>query len=278
MTISPIQAVVSDAGRRLPFVTWSVCLRARSGGVLAELGADRRLSTASVGKLLLLAEVARQVEAGELEGDLLLSRQPSLMVGDSGLWQHLRADALSVADLAVLIASVSDNLATNVLLDHVGLGRVQALADEMGLCATALLDRVRDDRSPDDPPMLSVGTAGELSRLMMDVVEDKVVSPAVSRRLADWMSLGVDMSMVASAFGLDPLAHTVSDRGVLLRNKTGTDIGVRADVGVVTGSAGTVAYAVIANWAEGEVSVRDEVLSVMRDIGTQVLRGVCAGR
>ncbi len=253
----------------LPLVSWSICVRT-SGGVLVELDSDRQLATASVGKLLLLAEVARQIEIGELDANSPLSRRPSLLVGDSGLWQHLGADALSVADLAVLIASVSDNLATNVLLDHVGLERIQALADQMGLRATALLDRVRDHRSADDPAMLSIGTAAELSRLMMDVVDGKVVSEAVSRRLAEWMSLSVDMSMVASAFGLDPLAHTVPDRGVLLRNKTGTDIGVRADVGVVTGSAETVAYAVIANWAEGEASVRDEVLSVMRGIGAQI--------
>ena len=50
-----------------------------------------------------------------------------------------------------------------------------------------------------------------------------------------WLSLNADLSMVASAFGLDPLAHRSADHGLLLVNKTGTDGGVRSEVGVLRG-------------------------------------------
>jgi beta-lactamase class A len=75
--------------------------------------------------------------------------------------------------------------------------------------------------------------------------------------------------MVASAFGLDPLAHAGgADRGITLWNKTGTDSGVRADVGAVRHGTGTVAYAVICNWrAEDRADPRDQVLAAMRAIG-----------
>jgi beta-lactamase class A len=64
------------------------------------------------------------------------------------------------------------------------------------------------------------------------------------------------------------------DRGLLLRNKTGTDSGVRADVGVVRGPTGSVSYAVIANWDPRTGDRRDEVLERMHAIGSAVLRAV----
>jgi beta-lactamase class A len=74
--------------------------------------------------------------------------------------------------------------------------------------------------------------------------------------------------MVAGAFGLDPLAHIEPDRGVLLRNKTGTLETARADAGVVSTSTGVLAYAAIAQWpGDAPVSTRDRVLDGMRDLG-----------
>jgi beta-lactamase class A len=239
-----------------PGIRWSVCVRSLDGRVEDEHDADRPLSTASVGKLLLLAEVARRLDDGTLDPGEPLHRDEDLWVADSGLWQHLRVDALPVEDLVVLVAGVSDNLATNVLLRKVGLTHVQAMTKWLGLRATALHDRVRDQRTERDAPRLSTGTAAELTALMVTLATDG------PRRVLDWMRLNTDLSMVASAFGEDPLAHE-------LRNKTGTDDGVRADVGIV----GHTAYAVIANWDGAEPPGRTrEVLDAMRGVGELVRR------
>jgi beta-lactamase class A len=70
--------------------------------------------------------------------------------------------------------------------------------------------------------------------------------------------------MVASAFGLDPLAHVRPDRGLRLRHKTGTDDGVRAEAGLLDGPEASLAYAVLARFDDER---RDEVLGVMRSLG-----------
>ena len=49
------------------------------------------------------------------------TRRRGMPSGDSGIWQHLQAPSLPVADLATLVGATSDNLATNVLLRQVGL-------------------------------------------------------------------------------------------------------------------------------------------------------------
>lgn len=253
-----IQGIVDDVVSGTPDVAWSIMIDDR-----AAHRPGHRLRTASIGKLLLLVETARRFEEGTLDPAEPLAKDPALAVADSGLWQHLSAPALPVADLAVLVAAVSDNFATNVLLARIGLGPLTALAAELGLRETALLDRVRRERAPADPPTLSWGTAGELAALMSGLARGTVVSPGVSARVDAWLATGVDLSMVASGYDLDPLAHNEGDRGPALRNKTGTDNGIRADVGHI----GPRAYAVLANWNSHTADRTAEVMAGMRTIG-----------
>lgn len=226
------------------------------------------MKTASVGKLLLLIEIARQCAEGDLVGATLLDRDPELLVADSGIWQHLQVEQLSIYDLCVLVASVSDNLATNVLLKRVDLKSLRRLAESLGLVHTALLDFVRDHRGPDDPVTLSTGSSAELSRVMNQLARKELVSPTVSEQVNAWLATGADLSMVASPFGLDPLSHAVSDRNLVIRNKTGADLGVRADVGTIGRGSVWFAYAVIANWDASGPDLRDAALSGMHAVGT----------
>ena len=125
----------------------SVCLMdALTGAVLAADAADDIHRTASIGKIVLLAEVAVRFVDGRLSRAEQLIRTADDAVADSGLWQHLATDSLSAADCAVLIGAVSDNLATNVVLRRVGLISVSERGRTIGLTHTALLDRVRDVR------------------------------------------------------------------------------------------------------------------------------------
>ncbi|MCW3491807.1 serine hydrolase [Microbacterium sp. SSM24] len=250
---------------------WSACVRdAASGAVLASYEGDRVLPAASVGKMLLLVELARRFAAGDAARDAPV-RRGTERVADSGLWQVMDAASLTASDAARLVGAVSDNLATNVLLDLVGLDAVARTAASLGLTHTVLLDRVRDERGPKHPPVLSRGSATELSALAASLHRGEAVDAGVSGEVVSWLALGADLSMVAGAFGLDPLAHRESDRGIVLWNKTGTDSGVRADVGVVTAGSDALAYAVLAQWQDGAApATRDEVLAAMRAIGASV--------
>lgn len=257
-------------------VTWSIRVqRPDTGHVLVDEAADRPLPTASVGKLLLLAEVARRIEADPAYGERYLDRDAVEPVADSGVLQHLSVPALSITDLAALVGYASDNWATNLLLAEVGLDSVTALGGRLGLRSTALHDRVRRPRTAADPPALSTGSAAELGDLMARLWSGRLLTPGIARAVNRWLAPGVDLSMVAAAFGFDPLSHPEDDRGLRLVNKTGTDSGVRADVGWVTGPGGSVAYAVLAGWPREGPDRRDEVLARMHMIGDQVRTAVC---
>lgn len=201
--MTDVQAAIERSAGGIDQARWSVSVvDLETGRSLGEWEPDANLATASIGKLLVLVELAARACSGEADLRAVVMRSDADRVGDSGLWQHLLVDELCLADLASLVGAVSDNLATNVLLRP-----------------------------------------------------------------------GTDLSMVAAAFGLDPLAHTGPDRGVRLCNKTGTDRGVRADVGIVDGPRGRVAYAVLVNWTEaatGHDRSRDRVLDAMRQIGAAI--------
>jgi beta-lactamase class A len=262
-----LQASVDDMVNDGANIDWAISIRDAAGHKVASCNAGGAMKTASIGKLLLLIEVARQCGEGTLSGKEMLARDPTLLVADSGIWQHLHVDALPVQDLCVLIASVSDNVATNALLKRIGLQRLRELSAELGLVHTAVLDYVRDVRGPADPPTFSTGSASELSRLMSQISTKEMVSQAVSERVSAWLATGVDLSMVASAFGLDPLSHATSERNFLIHNKTGTDTRIRADVGTVGRDGFWLSYAVIANWDTAEPGTVDAALSGMNAIG-----------
>ena len=245
-----------------------------SGKTLLAIDDRIVLPTASIGKILLLIEVSARLTNREFSGLGILDKQARDAVGDSGLWQHLQVPSLPIADLATLVAASSDNLATNVLLREVGLDAVRARTESLGLMRTALLDLVRDSRGPDDAPQLSVGSTTELSWLFGALARNEVVDPLTSKRVMGWLSLGSDLSMVASAFGLDPLSHRGTDHNTLLVNKTGSDTGVRADAGALRGTHRAVAYAVSIQFNDDGIAARLRVLDAMRAVGTDLLEYV----
>ncbi|EWS99689.1 beta-lactamase [Intrasporangium oryzae NRRL B-24470] len=285
-------------------VTWSVAVHDLGGMPLGSVGADLTLRTASVGKVLLLVEAARALVAGEATADEPLTRSLEEWVGDSGLWHTLSLETLPLSDVAALVGAVSDNLATNVLLRRIGLDAVAQRATMLGLRATALHDRVRDERTSDHAETLSTGSAAELVDLVGRLASGTAVSPEADRLVRQWLSANVDQTMVGSAFvehaGLDPIAHhaslATSSGGLVLWNKTGTDSGIRADVGAVTRDGHTIAWAAIANWSPpapppqadaitpgatlpvsprmGEELVVWSVLRGMRRLGEQILEAL----
>ncbi|HRN29419.1 MAG TPA: class A beta-lactamase-related serine hydrolase [Terrimesophilobacter sp.] len=232
------------------------------------------LPTASVGKVLLLIEVAARIVEGASTELEILDKESVPPIADSGVWQFLQAPSLPIVDVAALVGASSDNLATNVLLQHLGLDSVRQRAESIGLGRTALLDMVRDERGPDDAPQLSVGSTAELAWLFGALARGQVVDAAVSQRVLDWLSLGTDLSLVASAFGLDPLAHRQVDHDIQVINKTGTDAGVRSEAGVLFGPRTAVAYAVTVQFSDDSLQARLAVLHAMRIIGHDLLEYV----
>lgn len=246
-----------------------------SGERLFEHDSEQSLNTASIGKIFLLHTLLQEVDNGTRKLEDRVTRQPAEWMDNSGIWYLLQADELSLYDVAAFIGAVSDNAATNTMCRVVGLDKVAAHTAELGYQHSGLDDIVRWPMPPGKPKKLSHGSAAELSDFCARLSRDEDLSVASCDILKRWLGAGMDLSMVASAFNLDPLAHYFFDRDVWLWNKTGTISTARADIGVVMSPTRRVAYAVLANWSR-DTDRRDDVMATMRAAGERI-RSFLAG-
>lgn len=234
-------------------ITLAVATRDLVTGAFHGVNADAELPLASVGKLLLLAEVAMSVEGGIFDPATPVTLREDDYAGGSGLLTSLSTRGWTIGDLAVLTAAISDNTATNALLRVVGLDRVNAAAAALGLSRTRLLDRIREPRGPEHPPTFAIGTAAELSGLAALVAG----TAAWQVLMRGWMVRNTDHTLVPALVRHDP-------EGDWLANKTGTDDGVRSDVGIM---GGRIAYAVLAHGPSGS---EHELASAVRRAGLDI--------
>lgn len=112
------------------------------------LNADEIFPTASTIKIAVLAELYRQDERASGGARLtdLHTVNAKDGVGGSGIMQGFTPGVtrLTNRDLAIMMIAVSDNSATNVLIDRVGMDNVNALLRDAGLTATRLRRRMRE--------------------------------------------------------------------------------------------------------------------------------------
>lgn len=220
----------------------------RSGATIERHATDV-FPTASVIKVAVLYELYRQAEAGRI--DLAQETRPALArVGGGGVLQEL-GDRVSLTwrDLAVLMMGWSDNAATNVLIDRVGMPAVEARLRELGLASTHLRRRMMDleaARRGDE----NVASAADLARLMEIVHAGAGLSPERARDL-------LEVAAVPKASPLrEPLPETL-----VVADKPGDLEGVRATAAAVELPERPYVVAIMTGYlrhdADGEAAIRD---------------------
>jgi beta-lactamase class A len=154
-----------------------VSVRDLKTGAAIEIRPDESFPTASAIKPAVLLELYHQAEGGRI--DLLATTTPpAKRVLGGGVLQEL-GDRVTLTwrDLAVLMMAFSDNEATNVLIDKVGLDAVNRRLDALGLARTRLRRRMMDLEAARRGNE-NVSTPGELRRLMEAVHEGAGLSAA----------------------------------------------------------------------------------------------------
>lgn len=106
--------------------------------------ADEPFPTASAIKIGILYELFRQADEGKVQLDVRRQVDADDKVGGAGILQQLDAPALSPRDHAVLMILLSDNTATNVLIDLVGMDAINARMATLGTTTFALQRRMMD--------------------------------------------------------------------------------------------------------------------------------------
>lgn len=115
-----------------------------SGDIVASRLDREPFPTASTIKLSVLYELFKQAEAGAVPLDTPRPLDRAQIAGGTGVLQYLSAPVLSVRDLASLMIIVSDNTATNVVIDAVGMDKVNARMSALGMPDILLRRKMMD--------------------------------------------------------------------------------------------------------------------------------------
>ena len=112
---------------------------------LVTINADMPFPAASLAKLPVLVEVARQVEAGLLSWETRYKVPETTGINNTGVLADLLPDLQpTLHDLAHLMITISDNIAANMLLNLVGMQAINVTMQHLGLTSTWLERRFLD--------------------------------------------------------------------------------------------------------------------------------------
>lgn len=111
-------------------------------------------------------EVFRRVDLGQFRLDERIDTEREPRVGGSGVLDYLEPGmSFTLRDLGFLMLAVSDNTASNALLDLVGMGEIQETIARMGLHHTKLARRLMDYAARDSGRD-NVTSAGDMMHLL----------------------------------------------------------------------------------------------------------------
>src|SRR5208337_4016200 len=127
-------------------------------------------------KICVLAELYRQAQQGKLKLTDLYTVNAADLVQDSDIMGGLTPGVTRVAlrDLATMMVAVSDNSATNVLIDRLGMENINALLDSQGLSHTRLRRKMMDLEAAKQGRE-NISTPREMMTLLESIYRGKVL-------------------------------------------------------------------------------------------------------
>ncbi len=222
-------------------------------GKTVAINADTPVPTASVIKLTVLFEALKQIQAGKAHFEDRLRLTKENQVEGSGVLGFFDTpQTLTLKDVLTMMIIVSDNTATNVAIDKLGLKNIDNRIQWLGLKNTWLYKKVsKPPVGPMPPDQKQFGLGKTTAREMADVMERfaacnlNAPSSAAKPTARDQKLCDAAMHMLRNQFYRNSIpryleAVDTTEGESKIANKTGALDNVRNDVGVVDAKNGTV--------------------------------------
>jgi beta-lactamase class A len=174
-------------------------------------------------KICVLAELYRQAQQGKLKLTDLYTVNAADLVQDSDIMGGLTPGVtrITLRDLATMMVAVSDNSATNVLIDRVGMDNVNAFLKAQGLRDTRLRRKMMDLKAAAEGRE-NVSTPNEMLNLLQSLYRDEILNKEMT----------ADFFKVLSTHKDSWIPRNLPD-DLRIADKPGALEGVRNDSGVI---------------------------------------------
>jgi beta-lactamase class A len=221
----------------------AIAVRDLKTGENYSLMGDTVMPTASLIKFPLLIELYLQAAEGKLKlSDMVTLREKDKVPGSGILTYHFSEGAtFSLRDAARLMIAYSDNTATNLILDKIGIDSTNQRMAAWGCPETRISAKVylasKTSINPERSKKYGLGstTANEIIRLLDKVYRGEVVS----RKACDEMLEHLKNCTFKETF------RRFLPAGTVVAHKTGSVSGVRTDAGILYLKSGPVALCVL---------------------------------
>jgi beta-lactamase class A len=226
-----VPAIIRGIQRRFSG-TLGVAARNLKTGAELFVNADEVFPTASMVKLGILIELFRQAEAGHLELDEMLTIRKADKTGGSGLIENMGEEVrLSLHDIAVLMNAISDNTATNVLIDRLGIERINEAMRDAGMKNTHLFRKIAFTAARKlKYPLFATGTPRDFMTLVSNLYERKLLNRKNTEALLKIMRIQKHMGNLLRFMNFNPYDD---DKQAWVASKTGSITGVRNETGII---------------------------------------------
>jgi beta-lactamase class A len=174
-------------------------------------------------KICVLAELYRQAQQGKLKLTDIYTVNAADLVQDSDIMNGLTPGVtrITLRDLATMMVAVSDNAATNVLIDRVGMDNVNAFLNSQGLHETKLRRKMMDLKAASEGRE-NVSTPNEMMTLLQSLYRGEILNKEMT----------ADFFKVLSTHKDSWIPRNLPD-DLKIANKPGALEGVRNDSGVI---------------------------------------------
>src|SRR5229473_1190236 len=174
-------------------------------------------------KICVLAELYRQAQQGKLKLTDLYTVNAADLVQDSDIMGGLTPGVtqITLRDLATMMVAVSDNSATNVLIDRVGMDNVNAFLKAQGLRDTRLRRKMMDLKAAAEGRE-NISTPNEMLNLLQALYRGEILN----KEMTD------DFFKVLSTHKDSWIPRNLPD-DLKIADKPGALQGVRNDSGVI---------------------------------------------
>jgi beta-lactamase class A len=236
-----------------------VAIAAPSGEIFAHRGDDIFLSASTI-KIAIMVELFRRVDRGEVSLDDPYILMSADKVPGSGVLQQLHDGIqLTLRDVLYLMISISDNPATNILIDRLGIDAINATMRDLGL-EKSVLGRKMMGRPALDTEQENLATPNEFARMVGRVLNGTAASASSCEAM---------VAMLERQQNTRRIGRFVAE-GVRWGSKTGSYDTVANDVGFVMTSEGPLIISAFT--ADLPDMVTGEI--VISEIAREALRAV----
>ena len=246
-----------------------ISIRNLKTGEFFRFNADKPMPTASLIKLPLMIAVYRDLDAGKVDLAKTIELTDADKVPGSGiLTSHFSNGVkLPLHDYMRLMIRYSDNTATNIVADQVGIGRTAEVAEELGCPNTKLHSKLyRSDTTIAPERSKEFGIGSTTANEMVSLLEKLNNGTVASRESCDAMLEHLKTCEDSKAIGRDLPGN------VEFAHKTGAIANCRTDAGIIYTTSGPIAVCVLTNKNEDQRwSSDNEAELLMANVGKVII-------